>query len=70
MDQQNFNLMFEEAVFNLTGFVVSESDAFPSVQEVQEMPEGQQHIVNEKYRKTQERAVPVVRAFLKNFLLK
>jgi len=63
--------MFEEVLITLMSFVVSESDAFPSVEQMREIPKAQQLVINENsLEKTQERHVPVVREFMKKLLLK
>jgi hypothetical protein len=56
MDRQNFNIMFDSAVTDLTLYDVSESGAFPSVREVREMPSGQQRLVDKQFTNARSKA--------------
>lgn len=70
MNQQDFNIMLKDAIDTLTSYVMSESGAFPSGDEMRTMPKEQRMIVGEKFRAAQARALPIVREFYKNYLRK
>lgn len=62
--------MLKNAVEILNSYVMSESGAFPSGDQMRNMPNEQRMIVGEKFRAAQARALPIVREFYKNYLRK